>query len=117
MGKPGYPMECLAVEPNQLFLDSLNAIQTTKMIEGTRQTPQFSRVDILRAVKKTIEYPKNEYMKSFGMKVDLNMMKIKARILPAPKVLLSRNDVKVSLVEGCWTMMGLQVTSNFLITG
>ena len=56
-------------------------------------------------IKNTLKYGNNEYLTSFGMTIDTEMMKIDARRLPAPKVVFAGNATARG-DDGAWNMKG-----------
>ncbi|RKO88986.1 Piwi domain-containing protein [Blyttiomyces helicus] len=106
-GKTAFPMEVLKIMPGQRFLKKLNGDQTSQMIKATVQRPDQREAKIRNAVTNVLTYQANDYMKSFGLTVDTNMMEIPARVLPAPtvEVKTARGDpAKLSGRDGTWNM-------------
>jgi eukaryotic translation initiation factor 2C len=109
-GKTGFPMECLVITPSQKFTKRLSGQQVSDMIKATVQKPQERSSKINNAVKSILDYKNNPYMKSFGLEVSDEMMKVPARQLPAPELQFADRRT-LSGKDGVWNLRGVRLVS------
>jgi eukaryotic translation initiation factor 2C len=86
----------------------LNSSQTADMIGATVQKPKERQKSIQEGVENTLKYSENEYMNSFGFKVDRDMLSVQARVLPAPKVVF-KNEESLRGDDGQWNLRNVKV--------
>jgi eukaryotic translation initiation factor 2C len=77
------------------------------MIRATTQKPRARKDQIEDAVRATLKYDSNEYLSSFGLRVEKEMMRIDTRVLPAPRVQFKDNDI--SGEGGVWNLRNARV--------
>jgi eukaryotic translation initiation factor 2C len=106
-GKTAFPLECLRIQPAQRFRGRMSGDQTSDMIRATVQKPHERKQQVLNAVKSSLKYDGNDYLKSFGMKISDEMMTVESRVLPAPKVQFKSNSVNGD--SGAWNLKGAKV--------
>ena len=102
--KTAFPIECLSIIPGQRFMSRLKGDQISEMIRITMRKPNHYRDEITAAVKQSLKFDQNPYIQSFGLAVGNEPMKIDARVLDAPKILLKNNSLAPR--DGAWNLRG-----------
>ncbi|KAJ2997992.1 hypothetical protein HDV02_004994 [Globomyces sp. JEL0801] len=110
-GKTAFPIEVLKIIPGQRFKDRMSGQQTADVIRATVQKPADRRAQIENAVKNSLKYEKNPYMDSFGLQVGTEMMDVRARVLPSPKVVF-RNNQSANGSDGSWNLRNLKLINS-----
>lgn len=103
-----FPLECLDIVPSQRVAGRLNGNQTAEMIKATCQKPFERLKQIEDGLKNTLHYNNNEYLESFGIKVEPRMMEVSARILPAPQVVFNNGNREPGQ-SGVWNLRNKKV--------
>src|SRR3954451_9124925 len=90
----------------------LNERQTADMIKFTCQPPN-ARANKINQGLQILNYPNNEYMKEFGLKVSPEMAVVQARVLPAPKLRYhpSSKDAAFTPRDGSWNLRDKKVAT------
>ena len=107
-------MEVLTIVPAQRVTSRLNAMQTADVIKVTCQPPNDRKTVIEKAVKTTLAYSQNPYLKSIGLEVSSEMMTVPARVLPAPKVVFKGNST-LNGSDGAWNLRNQKVFPSYKI--
>lgn len=109
-GKTAFPIEVLSIVPAQRFRARLSGDQTADQIKATCIKPADRCKQIEDGVRETLRYGDNSYLKSFGMEISTEMLKVKARVLPSPKVVF-KNNQSLDGREGQWNLRGKQLVN------
>ena len=103
-------MEFLEISPAQKYQKRLTGNQVSDMIRATVEKPE-ARFNKLSSVVKNILKPNEDpYLKSIGMQISPEMMKVNARILPSPKILFARDKTQNGS-QGVWNLRGVELCS------
>lgn len=105
-----YPMEFLHLVENQRYAKKLDEIQTANMIKFAVAPPK-DRETAINEGKGWLNWAADPIANSFGLKIDPNMTKSNARLLPAPGVKFG-NKVEQPGTKGRWDLRG----KRFLMT-
>ena len=102
-----YPMELCLVAPSQRYPFKLNEKQTADMIKFTVQRPA-ERVNQIKNNVIALDWPKDTLLRDYGLRVDPNMLKTAARILPTPQIQYGAGsqDQKFAPRDGRWDLRG-----------
>ena len=99
-----YPMEFLHLVENQRYAKKLDEIQTANMIKFAVAPPK-DREKAINEGKGWLNWAGDQIANSFGLKIDPNMTKTNARVLPAPGVKFG-NRVEQPGTKGRWDLRG-----------
>jgi eukaryotic translation initiation factor 2C len=99
-----YPMEFLHLVENQRYAKKLDEIQTANMIKFAVAPPK-DREKAINEGKGWLNWAGDPIANSFGLKIDPNMTKTNARLLPAPGVKFG-NKVEQPGTKGRWDLRG-----------
>ena len=99
-----YPMEFLHVVENQRYAKKLDEIQTANMIKFAVAPPK-DRERAINEGKGWLNWAGDQIANSFGLKIDPNMTKTNARLLPAPGIKFG-NKVEQPGTKGRWDLRG-----------
>ena len=99
-----YPMEFLHLVENQRYSKKLDEVQTANMIKFAVAPPK-DREKAINEGKGWLNWAADPIANSFGMKIDPNMIKTTARLLPAPGVKFG-NKVEQPGTKGRWDLRG-----------
>jgi eukaryotic translation initiation factor 2C len=99
-----YPMEFLHLVENQRYAKKLDEIQTANMIKFAVAPPK-DREKAINEGKGWLNWAGDPIASSFGLKIDPNMTKTNARLLPAPGVRFG-NKVEQPGTKGRWDLRG-----------
>jgi eukaryotic translation initiation factor 2C len=80
-----YPMEVLTLTGHQRYPFKLDEDQTAKMIKFAVTLPH-KRLEAIKEGQGWLNWQADPVMQAFGLKVDPNMLKTKARVLPNPVI-------------------------------
>lgn len=98
------PMEVLKFEENQRYNFKMDERQTANMIKFA-VTPPYERWGAIEHGLKMLDWPNDPFLKNYGMKINPEQVKVKARLLQNPKVIFTGapTDPKTS---GRWDLKG-----------
>ncbi|KAG8935247.1 hypothetical protein FRC02_008382 [Tulasnella sp. 418] len=96
------PIELLTVLQGQLMRKQVPSDKTKSVVEFSTMHPNLRKQSIIRGLE-VLQYGQSEYLRSFGMTVDPNLLKIQARVLPPP-VLTYGNKQNITPAGGAWNM-------------
>ncbi|KAI1371293.1 Piwi-domain-containing protein [Hypoxylon crocopeplum] len=99
-----FPMELCNSLPHQRYNYKLNPGQTSDMIKHAATRPSKRREDIMEGVK-YLEWPKDEYLRAFGIKIDPQMVVTDAKLLQNPEVAFANQKVNPG-TTGRWDLRG-----------
>ena len=100
-----YPMEVLAIDGLQKYPWKLNEWQTSTMIKYAASRPN-DRLTSIRKSKSMLAHERDPVLASFGLQVDPNMIKTKARLLPNPEIQFGGNQRLNPGTNGRWDLRG-----------
>ena len=80
------PMEVCEIVPGQRYIRRLDELQTAGMVKATAIRPG-DRFNTIQNGRKLLNYEKDEFANSFGLRIDGSMMQVNGRVLPAPTLL------------------------------
>lgn len=100
-----YPMEVLVVKGLQKFPYKLTEYQTSNMIKYAVSRPG-DRLAAIRDSKNMLAHPKDPVLQTFGLAVDNNMIRTKARLLPSPDIQFGANQRHNPGTNGRWDLRG-----------
>ncbi|KAI0564492.1 Protein argonaute 3 [Gracilaria domingensis] len=79
------PIECLAVVPNQRVAGVLSQDETMTMVKTASTKPHIRRNNAARKIQQ-LKYHDHPICRDFRVQVDPNLVRLKARVLPAPTI-------------------------------
>lgn len=100
-----YPMEVLTIHGLHKYPWKLSEHQTTQMIRYAASRP----ADRLRSVqnsKKMLDHSNDPVLQTFGVQIDSNMIRTKARLLPNPEIQFGGNQRHNPGTQGRWDLRG-----------
>ncbi|KAF9973718.1 eukaryotic translation initiation factor 2C, 2 [Actinomortierella ambigua] len=99
------PLELCHLVQGQRYVRKLDDRQTSDMLKFMGLNPT-DRANRIRKGVQLLNYKGNEYIRAFGMEIDTNMVKVKARILPAPSLRYheSSNQARIVPKDGIWNL-------------
>ena len=100
-----YPMEVLTIHGLHKYPWKFSEHQTTQMIRYAASRP----ADRLRSVqnsKKMLDHSNDPVLQTFGVQVDNNMIRTKARLLPNPEIQFGGNQRHNPGTNGRWDLRG-----------
>lgn len=100
-----YPMEVLTLHGLQKYPFKLTEYQTAAMIKYAANRPA-ERLDSIAKSKKMLDHANDPVLKSFGLQVDNNMLRTKARLLPSPDIQFGGNQRINAGTSGRWDLRG-----------
>ena len=99
-----YPMELIHVEGNQRYNYKLDENQTAGMIKFAVTLPS-KRMESVKHGLQMLNWPADPVLSQYGLKVDTNMVKTKARVLPNPHIQFA-NGTTDPKTSGRWDLKG-----------
>lgn len=115
-GEPCYlPMDVLKIDANQRYNIKLSDTQTSQMIKFAVTLPKERWAAVQQGVR-LLNWEKDPYMKHYGLVVNPNPAKVKARVLPSPVVHFGQGSKETTLkptdmIAGRWRLDGFVITS------
>lgn len=100
-----YPMELLVIYGLQRYPFKLTEWQTSSMIKYAADRPS-ERVASIRKSKEMLAHDADPVLKTFGLQVDNNMIRTKARLLPNPEIQFGGNQRHNPGTNGRWDLRG-----------
>jgi len=102
------PMDVLKVPENQRYPFKLSPSQTSNMIKFAVTLPK-ERWEAVEHGLKMFEWEKDPYLANFGLKINLQPARVKARILPTPEIAFGQGKVSPGeAVRGRWQLTGVR---------
>ncbi|KAI9929068.1 hypothetical protein ASPWEDRAFT_128423 [Aspergillus wentii DTO 134E9] len=100
-----YPMEVLTIHGLHKYPWKLNEYQTSAMIKYAASRPA-DRLNSIHKSKKMLDHDNDPILKSFGLQIDNNMIRTKARLLPNPEIQFGGNARTNPGTNGRWDLRG-----------
>jgi eukaryotic translation initiation factor 2C len=108
-------MEFLEIAPAQKYQKRLTGNQVSDMIRATVEKPEARFQKLNSAVGNILKPNDDPYLKSIGMKISPEMMRVNARILPAPQIIFAGNRTQHGM-NGVWNLRGVELCSTPTLT-
>jgi eukaryotic translation initiation factor 2C len=111
-----YPMEFLQVVENQRYAFKLDETQTANMIKFAVTRPDVRNASINEG-QQWLNWGSDKFLQQYGLSVNPNMLRTKARLLPPPEVQFGGATAKPG-TAGRWDLRGkkfLSTPSNELV--
>ncbi|KAI9822452.1 MAG: hypothetical protein M1827_000171 [Pycnora praestabilis] len=99
-----FPMECVVIAENQRYPFKTDENQTAKMIKFAVTKPD-KRIEAVNHGLRMLKWSDDPYLKNYGMEIDPNMVKTKARVLNNPVVQFGGSTINPG-VSGRWDLKG-----------
>ncbi|KAI9370101.1 ribonuclease H-like domain-containing protein [Aspergillus egyptiacus] len=100
-----YPMEVLTIHGLHRYMWKLNEYQTSNMIKYAASRPG-DRLNSIERSKRMLDHSGDPVLKTFGLKIDENMIRTKARLLPAPDIEFGGKQRHSPGTNGRWDLRG-----------
>lgn len=100
-----YPMEVLVIAGLHKYPWKLNEWQTSHMIKYAASRPA-DRLQSVQNSKNMLDHSNDPVLKTFGLQVDSNMIRTKARLLPNPEVHFGGTQRHNPGTSGRWDLRG-----------
>lgn len=100
-----YPMEVLTIHGLHKYPWKLNEYQTSAMIKYAASRPA-DRLNSVQKSKKMLDHTNDPVLQTFGLQVDTNMIRTKARLLPNPEIQFGGNQRHNPGSNGRWDLRG-----------
>ncbi|KAK1145566.1 Protein argonaute [Aspergillus melleus] len=100
-----YPMEVLTIHGLQKYPWKLNEYQTSQMIKYAAARPS-DRLQSIHKSKAMLDHEADPVLKTFGLQIDHNMIRTKARLLPNPDIQFGGNQRHNPGTSGRWDLRG-----------
>ena len=99
-----FPMECCLMVPGQRYPYKLSEKQTSEMIKFAVTKPA-QRLETIQQGLTMLDWPADPKLKTYGMRIDVNMLKTSARVLNPPEVVFANGSAKPGY-SGRWDLKG-----------
>ncbi|KKY15039.1 putative eukaryotic translation initiation factor 2c [Phaeomoniella chlamydospora] len=100
-----YPIEVIQVSQGNKYNYKLDELQTSNMIKFAVSRPH-ERIQAIEEGKNLLSWGNDRWMKHFGMEINPNMVKTKARVLPNPQIEFGGNQRHNPGTSGRWDLRG-----------
>ncbi|THC99021.1 hypothetical protein EYZ11_001495 [Aspergillus tanneri] len=100
-----YPMEVLTIHGLHKYPWKLNEYQTSAMIRYAAARPS-DRLQSIHKSKAMLDHSKDPVLQTFGLQIDNNMIRTKARLLPNPDIQFGGNQRHNPGTNGRWDLRG-----------
>ena len=102
------PMEVCRIVAGQRCLKKLTDMQTSTMIKATARSAPDREREIKNLIKKA-DFNNDAYVQEFGLNISHNLMEVRGRVLPPPKLQYGGRTKQQALPnQGVWDMRGKQ---------
>ncbi|XP_060520779.1 protein argonaute-2 isoform X2 [Cylas formicarius] len=109
------PLEVCNIVAGQRCIKKLTDMQTSTMIKATARSAPDREREINNLVRRA-DFNNDEYVQEFGLTISNNMMEVRGRVLPPPKLqyggrvasLSGQNKQQACPNQGVWDMRGKQ---------
>ncbi|NP_001095931.1 protein argonaute-2 [Bombyx mandarina] len=106
------PLEVCNIVPGQRCIKKLTDMQTSTMIKATARSAPDREREINNLVRRA-NFNTDSYVKEFGLTISNNMMEVRGRVLPPPKLqyggrVSSLGGQQALPNQGVWDMRGKQ---------
>lgn len=110
------PIDVLRIDANQRYNIKLSDVQTSNMIKFAVTLPKDHWAAVQQGVR-LLNWPSDPYLRHYGLQVNPNAAKVKARILPSPTVHFGAGSKEATikpqdLVAGRWRLDGRKFAMN-----
>ncbi|KAK3321598.1 Piwi domain-containing protein [Apodospora peruviana] len=99
-----FPMEVCEVQRFNPFPFKLDPDQTSEMIKFAVQRPPARREQIMKMVQ-NLDWDKDKYLRSFGVKIDPQMQMVAAKLIKSPIISFKKKTVDPR-TTGRWDLRG-----------
>jgi hypothetical protein len=105
------PMDVLKIDANQRYNTKLSDTQTSNMIKFAVTLPKERWAAVMAGVR-LLDWQNDPYLRHYGLQVNSNPSKVKARVLPSPAVHFGQGSKEAQLkpqdmVAGRWRLDGV----------
>ncbi|KAH9879905.1 hypothetical protein J1614_001929 [Plenodomus biglobosus] len=105
------PIDVLKIDPNQRYNVKLSDTQTSNMIKFAVTLPKDRWAAVQHGVR-LLDWPNDPYLRHYGLQVNPNAAKVKARILPSPNVHFGAGSKEATIsakdmIQGRWRLDGV----------
>ena len=102
------PMDVLKIDPNQRYNTKLSDTQTSQMIRFAVTLPKERWTAVQNGVR-LLNWANDPYLRHYGLQVNPNAAKVKARILPSPVVHFGVGSKEATIkpqdmIQGRWRL-------------
>ncbi len=110
------PMDVLRIDGNQRCKTKLNESQTSNMIKFAVTLPKERWAAVQNGVR-LLNWANDPYLKHYGLQINQNASKVKARVLPSPNVQFGQGSKEPSIkpqdmIAGRWRLDGRKFAMN-----
>lgn len=104
------PMDVLKIDANQRYNTKLSDSQTSNMIKFAVTLPKERWAAVQQGVR-LLNWPNDPYLRHYGLQVNTNAAKVKARVLPPPNVQFGAGSKEATInpkdmIQGRWRLDG-----------
>jgi eukaryotic translation initiation factor 2C len=104
------PIDVLKIDANQRYNTKLSDTQTSNMIKFAVTLPKDRWAAVQQGVR-LLNWPNDPYLRHYGLQVNSNAAKVKARVLPSPQVHFGAGSKESQLnprdmIAGRWRLDG-----------
>ena len=100
-------MELCFLAKGQRYPFKLNETQTAAMIKFAVTRPEGRKASIAAGLR-LLNWSGDRYLANYGVQIDPNMLKTKARVLDPPSILFGKNKKVEPKFAGRWDLRGQQ---------
>jgi len=99
------PIELCEVMPGQIMRKQIPPDMTSEIVEFSKMNPA-QRLSSIKAGLNVLQYGQSEYVRAFGMNVNLNPISVVARVLPPPMLRYGPGSAEATIrpFNGQWNM-------------
>jgi len=102
------PLEVCNIVQGQRCIKKLTDMQTSTMIKATARSAPDREREINNLIKKA-DFNNDPYVQEFGLNISNNLMEVRGRVLPPPKLQYGGRSKQQALPnQGVWDMRGKQ---------
>ena len=103
------PLEVCNIVQGQRCIKKLTDMQTSTMIKATARSAPDREREINNLVRKA-DLNNDPYVQEFGLNISRNLMEVRGRVLPAPKLQYGGRTKQQALPnQGVWDMRGRRI--------
>jgi len=100
-----YPLELVHIIQNQRYTTKLDDTQTANMIKFAVSPPSV-RLSAIREGKSWLNWENDEYLKTYGLRIDDDTIKTNAQLLPPPSIKFGKGAAENPQTRGRWDLRG-----------
>ena len=105
------PLEVCNIVQGQRCVKKLTDMQTSTMIKATARSAPDREREINNLIRKA-DFNNDPYVKEFGLNISTNLMEVRGRVLPPPKIQYGGRTRQQAMPNGgVWDMRGKQFFS------